>query len=130
MRVCKRIEWPVILLNRGAVLGKISADWNDIGYPPGPQASVRDLWAHKDLGNIAGSYSTEVSQPRRGDGPRHAEDRLRSQFKSASSYGATAGPTRGVFTGDASPMYSVSWLVAKVVTQRLPLASIAKANAS
>ena len=50
----------VILLNRGATPAKISAEWTDIGYPATLEASVRDLWGHKDAGKLAGSYSAEV----------------------------------------------------------------------
>ena len=50
----------VILLNRGASAAKVSASWDDIGYPSTLEASVRDLWAGKDLGKLSGTYSAEV----------------------------------------------------------------------
>jgi alpha-galactosidase len=50
----------VILLNRGSAPAKISANWDDIGYPSTLEASVRDLWAGKDLGKLSNSYSAEV----------------------------------------------------------------------
>jgi alpha-galactosidase len=50
----------VILLNRGAAPAKIFASWDDIGYPATLKADVRDLWAAKDLGKLAGSYTAEV----------------------------------------------------------------------
>jgi alpha-galactosidase len=50
----------VILLNRSSAPAKISASWDDIGYPETLQADVRDLWAKKDLGKLSGSYSAEV----------------------------------------------------------------------
>jgi alpha-galactosidase len=50
----------VILLNRSAASAKISATWNDIGYPETLKADVRDLWAAKDLGKLSGSYSATV----------------------------------------------------------------------
>jgi alpha-galactosidase len=50
----------VILLNRGAATAKVSANWSDIGYPDTLQASVRDLWAAKDLGKLSGSYAADV----------------------------------------------------------------------
>ena len=50
----------VILLNRGASESRISANWADIGYPSVLEASVRDLWAHKDLGRMKGSFSAAV----------------------------------------------------------------------
>ncbi len=50
----------VVLLNRGDQAATIAADWHDIGYPATLPASVRDLWAHKDLARKTGSFSTEV----------------------------------------------------------------------
>ncbi len=50
----------VILLNRGAATASISADWADIGYPPTVMATVRDLWAKKDMGKFAANYTAQV----------------------------------------------------------------------
>jgi alpha-galactosidase len=50
----------VILLNRGAAEAQISADWEPLGYPEHLTAAVRDLWAHRDLGNFTGKYSASV----------------------------------------------------------------------
>jgi alpha-galactosidase len=50
----------VALLNRGPAESKISVTWNDLGYPDYLPASVRDLWAMKDLGKITGSFSSPV----------------------------------------------------------------------
>jgi alpha-galactosidase len=50
----------VALLNRGKAAAKISVAWTDIGYPDTVSASVRDLWAKKDVGHKAGGYSAEV----------------------------------------------------------------------
>lgn len=50
----------VILLNRGPSAASISADWSDIGYPSNVRAKVRDLWAKKDVGSFAGTYSAQV----------------------------------------------------------------------
>jgi alpha-galactosidase len=50
----------VALLNRGEASSKISVSWTDIGYPDSLGASVRDLWAGKDLGSMKGSYSADV----------------------------------------------------------------------
>jgi alpha-galactosidase len=50
----------VVLLNRGDKPATIAADWRDIGYPATLPASVRDLWAHKDLARPTGSFSAEV----------------------------------------------------------------------
>jgi alpha-galactosidase len=50
----------VILLNRGAATASISADWADIGYPATVKATVRDLWAKKDMGKFAANYTAQV----------------------------------------------------------------------
>ena len=50
----------VILLNRGASAASISADWGDIGYPPALKATVRDLWAKKDVGQFVANYTAQV----------------------------------------------------------------------
>lgn len=51
----------VALLNRGKTEATISVSWNEIGYPPELQASVRDLWAKKDLGTMKGGFSAKVA---------------------------------------------------------------------
>ena len=50
----------VILLNRGGSSHEITAPWEQIGYPAHLSAAIRDLWAHKDLGNFSGKFSTTV----------------------------------------------------------------------
>ncbi|HZY71547.1 MAG TPA: alpha-galactosidase [Edaphobacter sp.] len=50
----------VALLNRGKETAKIDVAWSDIGYPNSVSASVRDLWAKKDVGRKTGGYSAEV----------------------------------------------------------------------
>ena len=50
----------VALVNRASSPATISADWGDIGYPANLQASVRDLWSHKDLPSHTGSFSAQV----------------------------------------------------------------------
>jgi alpha-galactosidase len=51
----------VALLNRGAGEAEISVAWSDIGYPNYLAASVRDVWAKKDLGKRTGSFSALVA---------------------------------------------------------------------
>jgi alpha-galactosidase len=50
----------VALLNRGPAEKNISVTWSEIGYPDYLPASVRDLWARKDLGKRTGSFSATV----------------------------------------------------------------------
>ena len=51
----------VILFNRGTAETEISLNWADLGYPEHLSASVRDLWAAKDMGKMTGKYSAKVS---------------------------------------------------------------------
>lgn len=51
----------VILLNRGSAEQEISVKWEDIGYPKTVRAAVRDLWQHKGLGTVMGSFSARVA---------------------------------------------------------------------
>jgi alpha-galactosidase len=51
----------VVLLNRGSAEQQITARWEDLGYPSSVNASVRDLWQHKDLGKFAGKFSATVA---------------------------------------------------------------------
>jgi alpha-galactosidase len=50
----------VILLNRGTSQHEITVKWPEIGYPDHLSAAVRDLWAHKDLGNSTGKFTARV----------------------------------------------------------------------
>jgi alpha-galactosidase len=50
----------VALLNRGASETNIRVAWTDIGYPDSLSATVRDLWAHQDLGSHQGGFSAKV----------------------------------------------------------------------
>jgi len=51
----------VVLLNRGSAEQTIAVGWEELGYPAHLEAAVRDLWAHKDLGRFAGSFSSAVA---------------------------------------------------------------------
>lgn len=49
----------VVLLNRAdSGSEEITVQWNDIGFPPNHSATVRDLWAHQDLGTFTGSFTS------------------------------------------------------------------------
>ncbi len=50
----------VALVNRSAAPAKIQVDWQDIGYPAELRASVRDLWAGKDIAGAQSTYAAEV----------------------------------------------------------------------
>src|SRR5712692_5873336 len=50
----------VILLNRGSSEHEITVTWEQVGYPAHLSATVRDLWAHKNLGKFSGKLSALV----------------------------------------------------------------------
>jgi alpha-galactosidase len=50
----------VVLLNRGTSEKEIGVNWNDLGYPEHINASVRNLWQHKDEGRFTRKYSAAV----------------------------------------------------------------------
>ena len=50
-----------MLLNRSGGEQQVTADWTDLGYPATLNASVRDLWEHKDLEKFTGKFSARVA---------------------------------------------------------------------
>jgi alpha-galactosidase len=48
----------VALFNRGSGNASMTVRWSEIGLPSGA-ASVRDLWAHQDLGDFTDSYTAD-----------------------------------------------------------------------
>ncbi len=53
-------QYAVLLVNWAAVSNAISVNWGDVGLSYGSTASVRDLWAHQNLGNFTGGYTAPV----------------------------------------------------------------------
>lgn len=53
-------ERAVLMLNRTGEGMSIKVNWSDLGLPDSTSATVRDVWAHRDLGSLNGSYSTTV----------------------------------------------------------------------
>lgn len=53
-------EHAVVLFNRTAAAAQISVRWREVGLVPSASATVRDLWARKDLGSYRSSYSATV----------------------------------------------------------------------
>lgn len=50
----------LLLLNRGASARTIRADWAMLELPPALRLRARDVWAHRELGEKAGSYAATV----------------------------------------------------------------------
>ena len=46
----------VVAFNRGRIPANISLTWEALGISAGTEVTVRDLWAHRDLGRFKGSY--------------------------------------------------------------------------
>jgi alpha-galactosidase len=52
----------VLLFNRGEASRKIAVTWEQLHYPAGLSAAVRDLWLHKNLASAKGQVSAEVGR--------------------------------------------------------------------
>ena len=61
MKQLKDGSRAVILFNRGTTETEVSVSWTELGYPEHVAASVRDLWAGKDLGKATGKFSAKVA---------------------------------------------------------------------
>lgn len=49
----------VVLLNRGSGSSEpITVQWADIGFPADKSATIRDLWARKNLGSFRGHFTS------------------------------------------------------------------------
>ena len=53
-------ERALLLLNRTGDAASITVHWSDLGLDESSSATVKDLWARKDLGSFNSSYSTTV----------------------------------------------------------------------
>ena len=51
----------VVLFNKGDSSVSITAQWKDIFLQPNQSATVKDLWAHKDMGSMTGSVTATVA---------------------------------------------------------------------
>jgi alpha-galactosidase len=51
----------VVLLNRANTEQQIVLKWEQIGYPSHIPATLRDLWAHRELGKFVGEFATPVA---------------------------------------------------------------------
>ncbi|MFM0375006.1 hypothetical protein [Paraburkholderia aspalathi] len=50
----------VVLLNTTGSAAPITVNWKDLGLDPAAPASVRDIWAHKDLGSHRSEYTVSA----------------------------------------------------------------------
>jgi|UniRef100_UPI0035C94896 alpha-galactosidase len=51
----------VLLFNRGSAPATITAQWTALGYPAGLTLAGHDLWQHKAIGPVRGSYAATVA---------------------------------------------------------------------
>jgi len=56
-------QCAVLLFNRLSIAQNLMVNWNDLGLAAGNSASVRDLWAHQNLGSFTGSYTATNVPP-------------------------------------------------------------------
>jgi hypothetical protein len=56
-------QYAVLLLNRSSQETSMTVNWKDLGLVPDRPALVRDLWAHQDLGDFIGSYTSAGIPP-------------------------------------------------------------------
>jgi hypothetical protein len=87
-------QYAVLLLNRSGAAASITVNWTNLGLVSGSSASVRDLWAHQDLGNYPDGY-TSPGIPSHGSMMLKIEgpfdwDRART-YEAESSYNTVAG---------------------------------------
>lgn len=47
----------VLLFNNSATASAITVTWQQLGLAAGSAATVRDVWAHQDLGTVSGAYT-------------------------------------------------------------------------
>ncbi|BCG04745.1 hypothetical protein PPGU19_093130 (plasmid) [Paraburkholderia sp. PGU19] len=47
----------VVLFNNSATDAPMAVTWDALGFAPSSQATVRDVWARKDLGRFTASYT-------------------------------------------------------------------------
>jgi alpha-galactosidase len=50
----------VALLNRDTTAASVTVSWPEIGYTTTLEALVRDLWVHRDVGRMRGTYTATV----------------------------------------------------------------------
>lgn len=49
-----------VLFNRGLSASEITVLWKDLGWKDQTEASIRDLWVHRDLGRKSHGYTAKV----------------------------------------------------------------------
>jgi alpha-galactosidase len=52
--------YAIVLFNRGKTDETIAVGWHELGLPHDAALSVRDLWRHRDLGRVTGTFSARV----------------------------------------------------------------------
>ncbi|MGE5361018.1 MAG: glycoside hydrolase family 27 protein, partial [Bacteroidales bacterium] len=50
----------VVFFNRGDAEAPIALSWHEIGLPIDAEPTVRDLWAHKDIGRVKATFAPRV----------------------------------------------------------------------
>ena len=50
-------QYAVLLLNRSGIPANLTVNWRDVGLVIDSSTTVRDLWAHADLGSFSGGFT-------------------------------------------------------------------------
>jgi alpha-galactosidase len=56
-------QYAVMILNRSSSSNSFSVNWGDLGLASGSAATVRDLWAHQNLGSFTNNYTSPILAP-------------------------------------------------------------------
>ena len=81
----------VLLLNRTSSPAKIEVSWNQIGLDSSAPATVRDLWAGKELGSYSSTYTATIPASDAALLVIHGTDAKATRYEAASSANAFGG---------------------------------------
>ena len=108
-------ERAVLLLNRTGDPASIKVDWGDLGLEDSSSATVKDVWAGKDLGSFNSSYSATVSTL------DAALVIVRGHEGNLTTYTAGAGTAGGMLVQRSQPV-NFTHVAARVPTARIQIA--------
>jgi hypothetical protein len=104
----------VLLLNRTNAAASIAVRWSDLGLDPSSPATVRDLWAQKDLGSFTDSYSADVPA---GDavmltvkGKEGASTRYEKADRANAAWGENSISFKGVTSASRSAYIRIAYI--------------------
>jgi len=81
----------VLLLNRTSAPAKIEVSWNEIGLDSSASATVRNLWAGKELGSYSSTYTATIPASDAALLVIHGTDAKATRYEAASSANELSG---------------------------------------